>query len=187
MGAIPVGYLVARAAGLDIRRHGSGNIGATNVLRTLGRGAAAATLLADVVKGYAGAWLATLAGTDAGWAALGVVLVVVGNCWPVFLGFRGGKGVATGLGACLFATPWAIVPAAAVWLALLASFRFASLASLGAALGLPLATFLLDYPRALVGAATGVALIVVGRHQANLRRLLAGTEPRVGQREPVAR
>lgn len=185
IGAIPVGYLVARLLGVDIRRQGSGNIGATNVLRTLGRGPAVATLGADVAKGFVGAWVGSRAGPEAAWAALGVVLVVVGNCWPVFLGFRGGKGVATGLGAFVRATPWAILPAAVVWIVLVASFRFVSLASLCAVLGLPLAVFALGYETPLVGAAAAVALIVVARHRENIQRLLAGTERRFGEQEPA--
>jgi glycerol-3-phosphate acyltransferase PlsY len=171
---------------VDIRRHGSGNIGATNVLRSLGRGPAVATLLGDVAKGYVGAWLGSLAGPAAVWAALGAVLVVAGNGWSVFLGFRGGKGVATGLGAFLRAAPWAIVPAAAVWLALVVSFRFVSLASLCAALGLPLAVFALGYPAPVAAAAAAVALVVVVRHRENIARLLAGTERRFGERERAA-
>jgi glycerol-3-phosphate acyltransferase PlsY len=182
---VPGGYLVARARGIDIRRQGSGNIGATNVLRTLGRGAAVVTLAADIVKGLAGVLVGSRAGPEPAWAALAVLLVVVGNCWPVFLGFRGGKGVATGLGAFLAATPWAILPAAAVWLALLASFRFVSLASVCAVIGLPLAILVLGYPRPLVLAGAAVAVIVIGRHHENITRLLAGTERRFGQREPA--
>ena len=177
--------MVARAAGVDIRSQGSGNIGATNVLRALGRGPAIATLAADVAKGYAGAWVGSLAGPGPAWAALAAVAVVVGNCWPVYLGFRGGKGMATGLGAFLRVTPWAVVPAVIVWLVLLLAFRFVSLASLCAAFGLPLAVFLLRYPLPLVGAAALVALVVIVRHRENIERLLAGTERRLGQREQV--
>lgn len=176
---------MARALGVDVRRHGSGNIGATNVLRSVGRGPAVATLVGDVAKGYAGAWIGGLADPSAGVAALAVVLVVVGNCWSVFLGFRGGKGVATGLGAFLRATPWAILPAAIVWVALVGTFRFVSLASLCAALGLPLAILFLGYPLPLAGAGAVVALIVLVRHRANVERLLQGTERRFGEREPA--
>ncbi len=185
MGAIPVGYVVARAAGVDIRRHGSGNIGATNVLRALGRGPAIATLVGDIAKGYAGAWLGGQAGPGPAWAAAAAVLVVAGNCWSVFLGFRGGKGVATALGAFLRLTPWAILPAAVVWVTLAASFRYVSLASLCAALGLPLAILALRYPPWLAGAAAVVAAVVIGRHHENIARLLAGTERRFGEGEPV--
>jgi glycerol-3-phosphate acyltransferase PlsY len=183
VGAIPVGFAVARVLGVDIRRHGSGNIGATNVLRAVGRGPAVATLVADIAKGYAGAWLGSLAGADPAWAAAGAVAVVAGNCWSAFLGFRGGKGVATGLGAFLRVTPWAVVPAAVVFLALVASFRYVSLASLCAAVGLPLAILALGYSPWLAGAALLVAVVVAARHRENIARLLAGTERRLGERE----
>ena len=110
MGAIPVGYVVARILGVDIRRRGSGNIGATNVLRTAGWTPALATLFGDIAKGYAATWIGSLAGPDPAWAGAAAVLAVVGNCWPVFLRFQGGKGVATGLGAFLRVTPWALIP-----------------------------------------------------------------------------
>ncbi len=183
MGAIPVGYLVARLLGVDIRRRGSGNIGATNVLRTAGWTPAVATLFADIAKGYVATWVGSWAGSDPGWAAAAAVLAVAGNGWSVFLGFRGGKGVATGLGAFLRITPWALVPAAAVWVGLVASFRFVSLASVCAVAGLPLAILALGYPAALAVAGLAVAAIVVARHHENIRRLLAGTERRFGERE----
>jgi glycerol-3-phosphate acyltransferase PlsY len=120
------------------------------------------------------------------WAGLGAVLAVTGNCWPVFLRFQGGKGVATGLGAFLRVAPLAIIPAAVVFAAVLASFRFVSLASLCAVLGLPLAV-LAFYPLPIAAAAGVVALIVIGRHHANIGRLLAGTESRLGRGSPPAR
>jgi glycerol-3-phosphate acyltransferase PlsY len=183
VGAIPIGYLVARILGVDIRQRGSGNIGATNVLRTAGWTPAVATLLADVAKGYLATWVGSRAGAHPGWAGAAAVLAVAGNCWPVFLGFRGGKGVATGLGAFLRVTPWAVVPAAVVFLALVASFRYVSLASLCAAVGLPLAILALGYSPWLAGAALLVAVVVVARHRENIARLLAGTERRLGERE----
>ncbi len=183
MGAIPIGYLVARILGVDIRRRGSGNIGATNVLRTAGWTPAVATLLADIAKGYLATWLGSRAGSGPGWAGAAAVLAVAGNCWPVFLGFRGGKGVATGLGAFLRITPWALVPAAAVWAALIASFRFVSLASICAVAGLPVAILALGYPPALALAGLAVAIIIVARHHQNIARLLAGKESRFGQRD----
>jgi len=187
IGALPVGYLVARVSGVDIRQRGSGNIGATNVLRTAGWGPAVATLLGDIVKGYGGTWVGSLAGPDPQWAAVAALLVVVGNCWSVFLRFRGGKGVATGLGAFLRITPWALLPAAVVWIALVASFRFVSLASICAVLGLPLAILLLSYPLPFVAVACAVAAIVVARHRENIARLLAGTERRFGEKEQKTR
>lgn len=187
IGAIPVGFLVARAfGGLDIRRAGSGSIGATNVLRTLGTLPAVLTLLGDVAKGYL-AVSAARAVIPAPWgAAAGAVLAVVGNCWPVFLAFRGGKGVATAFGAFLALAPWATAPVALVWLVVTASFRYVSLASVMACLCLPLGVMLLGYSRTAVGAAAAAAVIIILRHHANLARLASGREPRLGERASPA-
>ena len=186
IGAIPMGVLVARlAGGVDIRRHGSGNIGATNVLRTLGPAAGVITLLGDIAKGYAAVWVAgTLGGTPT-WAGAGAVAAVVGNCWPLFLRFRGGKGVATGLGAFLAAAPWAVAPAAVVWAALAAVTRLVSLASIAACVALAIAAWVV-YPPPIALAATVVAAIIIVRHRVNIQRLRAGTESRLGQRARVA-
>ena len=184
IGAVPIGWLVARAFGVsDLRRHGSGTIGATNVLRTLGRLPAIVTLLGDVLKGYVAVALAArFTQGDPVAVALATVAAVVGNCWSVFLGFRGGKGVATGLGALLRLVPWATLAALPVFVAVVATSRFVSLGSLLGALCVPLGAALLGYPRASVIAAVAVALIVVGRHHANIARLRAGTESRLGQK-----
>ena len=191
IGAVPIGYLVGRAFGVaDIRRHGSGNIGATNVLRTLGRLPALLTLGGDIAKGYAavalGGALASGPWGDPGAAAACAVAAVIGNCWSVFLGFRGGKGVATGLGALLRLVPWAVLPAAALWLGVTASFRYVSLASILAAVCAAVAALLLGYPGRSVLAALGVGAIVVARHHANITRLLGGHEPKLGQRHTSA-
>lgn len=183
IGAVPVGWLIARAFGVtDIRRQGSGNIGATNVLRTVGRGPAIVTLLGDILKGY----LAVAAGAALGSGAVGAVAVatvaaVVGNCWSVFLGFRGGKGVATGLGALLYTVPLATAAALPVFVVVLATTRYVSLASLLAATCVPFGAAVL-YSRPAALSALGVAAIVIARHHANIARLRAGTESRLGQR-----
>jgi glycerol-3-phosphate acyltransferase PlsY len=184
IGAVPIGFLVARAFGVaDIRHHGSGTIGATNVLRTLGRVPAVLTLLGDVAKGFAAVAAAEAVGQgDPRVTAAATVAAVVGNCWSVFLGFRGGKGVATGLGALLKLVPWATVPAALVWLAVVASFRYVSLASITAALCVPLGALLLGYPPPFALAALAVSVIVVVRHRDNIARLLSGSERRLGAR-----
>jgi glycerol-3-phosphate acyltransferase PlsY len=192
IGAVPIGYLVGRAFGVaDIRRQGSGNIGATNVLRTVGWLPAVLTLGGDIAKGYSAVVLgARLAsgpdGVDLCATAACAVAAVTGNCWSVFLGFRGGKGVATGLGALLRLVPWAIVPAAAVWLGVTLSFRYISLGSILAAVCVAISAPLLGYPGPFALAALGVAAIVVARHHANIARLLAGHEPKVGQRRSSA-
>ena len=193
IGAIPVGLLVARAlGGLDIRRAGSGNIGATNVLRTLGKLPAVLTLAGDVAKGYLAVSAARALVPEPWGAAAGAALAVVGNCWPVFLRFRGGKGVATGFGAFLALTPWATAPAALVWLVVMATFRYVSLASITACVCLPLGVALLGFwwgaadRWAALGAAVATTIIIVMRHRANLERLAAGREPRLGERASAA-
>ena len=187
IGAIPVGWLVSRAFGVgDIRRHGSGTIGATNVLRTLGWVPAIVTLLGDIAKGYAAVALAErLARPDITPVALAAVAAVVGNCWSVFLGFRGGKGVATGLGALLTLVPWATLAALPVFVVVVATFRYVSLGSLLGALCVPLGAVLLGYPGAFDLAALAIAVIIIGRHHANIARLRAGTESRLGQKSPA--
>jgi glycerol-3-phosphate acyltransferase PlsY len=171
----------------DIRRHGSGNIGATNVLRTLGRLPAAVTLVGDIVKGGAAVAAARwIAAGDPGLGAAGALAAVVGNCWSVFLGFRGGKGVATGFGALLALVPWATLPAILVWGVVTATFRYVSLGSVTAALCVPLGALLLRYPPSAAIAALGIGLIVVVRHRENIVRLLAGTERRLGARRTPA-
>ena len=184
VGAVPVGFLVARAfGGTDIRRQGSGTIGATNVLRTLGWLPAILTLLGDIAKGFCAVSLATalLHGDDRGVAAA-AVLAVVGNCWPVFLRFRGGKGVATGLGALLALIPWAMIPALLVFLVVVVTSRYVSLGSLLGAVGAPFAAMAIGYPTPSVLASLAIAGIVVARHRHNVLRLASGTEPRLGGR-----
>jgi acyl phosphate:glycerol-3-phosphate acyltransferase len=184
VGAVPVGLLVARmAGGGDIRRRGSGNIGSTNVLRTLGLAAGIATLAGDVLKGWLAVSAARALAPDDPWApAAGAVAAVAGNCWPVFLRFRGGKGVATGLGTFLALAPWALVPAVVAFAVVVAATRFVSLASLCGALSLPIGSGLLGYGRAVTVAAAAVFAIVLLRHRANVQRLTRGTESRLGQR-----
>jgi glycerol-3-phosphate acyltransferase PlsY len=188
VGAVPIGFIVARAFGLgDIRRHGSGNIGATNVLRTLGRLPAIITLLGDIAKGYAAVMLASrLAGEDAAVTAAGAVAAVVGNCWSIFLGFRGGKGIATGLGALLRLAPLATLAALPVFLVVVSTTRFVSLASLLSAACVPFGAWALGSPRAAVVGAFVVTAIVIFRHRENIARLRAGTEHRLGERREAS-
>lgn len=187
VGAVPVGWLVARGLGVDdIRRHGSGNIGATNVLRTVGRLPAGITLLGDVAKGYAAVALAGWLAPRPEVVAAAAVAAVVGNCWSVFLGFRGGKGVATGLGALLRLTPWATAAAVPVFLVVAATTRFVSLGSVMAAVCVPAGALVLGYGAPAVVAAAAVAGVVVARHHENIGRLLAGTERRLGEGSDAA-
>ena len=183
LGAVPIGFLVARAFGIDdIRRHGSGNIGATNVLRTAGRLPAVITLLGDIAKGFAAVVLAARLGGDVpAVTAAGAVAAVVGNCWSVFLGFRGGKGMATGLGALLRLAPLATLAALPVFLVVAATTRFVSLASVLAAACVPFGALALGAPRPYVLGTFAVSAVVIVRHRENIARLRAGTERRLGE------
>jgi glycerol-3-phosphate acyltransferase PlsY len=180
LGSIPFGVLLTRAAGAgDLRQIGSGNIGATNVLRTGRKGLAAATLLLDMAKGAVAVLLAAafLPGT----AALAATAAFLGHCYPVWLKFRGGKGVATLMGVVL-ALYWPSgLVYAAVWLGLLATVRISSVSGMAAAVSAPVsAAFFgrLD----LVLMLLALALIVLWKHRENIDRLLSGAEPRVGSK-----
>ena len=179
IGSVPFGLILTRLAGLgDIRAVGSGNIGATNVLRTGRRGLAAGTLLLDAAKGALAVGLAGLVFGNV-WMPLAAVCVVVGHCAPVWLRFRGGKGVATGLGV-LIALDWRIgLFACAIWLAVFAVTRISSAGALAAFAAAPLLAAALLPPWWFL-APLCIASIVWARHAANIARLLAGTEPRSG-------
>ena len=178
VGSIPFGLLLTKAAGLgDVRKIGSGNIGATNVLRTGNKGLAAATLLLDLAKGFVPVFLAwQVSPPAAGWTVLGVVL---GHCFPVWLGFKGGKGVATAGGAC-FGLLWPVGLAYAVtWLGLLAITRISSVAGIVAPIAAAITAVAIGWWR--FGVILGiVALLILFLHRANLARLMRGEEPRVG-------
>lgn len=180
-GSIPFGLLLTRLAGLgDVRAIGSGNIGATNVLRTGRKGLAAATLLLDGFKATIPILLAVAAsGTEAGYAA--AFGAVAGHCFPVWLGFKGGKGVATFIG-CLLGLEWrAVLAFALVWLAVAAATRYSSLAGLMASLASAFVPWALG-DRATSLVLLALAAVLWAKHHANIARLLAGTESRIGKR-----
>jgi glycerol-3-phosphate acyltransferase PlsY len=180
-GSVPFGLLLTRAAGLgDVRAIGSGNIGTTNVLRTGRKGLAAATLLLDAGKGAAAALIFDRWGID--YAVIAGIAAVLGHCFPVSLRFRGGKGVATGLGV-LFGLAWPVgLAACAVWLAMAFALRYSSLAALVAFALSPVAALVLAgrdrLPTAL--AAALIAALVFVRHRDNIRRLRRGEETKIG-------
>ncbi len=181
LGSIPFGLLLTRLAGIgDIRRVGSGNIGATNVLRTGNKALAAVTLVFDVGKGVAAVLIGALWGTEA--ALVASVAAVIGHMFPVWLRFRGGKGVATALGV-LLALAWPVgVIGALLWLATALISHYSSLSALVAAVAVPgIAWLVADPPRAL--AVSVIAILVVLRHRENIQRLLAGTESRISFRK----
>jgi len=177
LGSIPFGLLLTRLAGYgDIRQIGSGNIGATNVLRTGSKGTAALTLLLDLAKGWAAVVIGEAWGEDAALVAAGCV--IIGHMFPVWLGFRGGKAVATALGV-LLALAWPVALGAVLaWLLTALVLHYSSLAALVAAVvAAVLAPFVADGATAVVIA--GIALLIILRHHANIRRLIAGTESRI--------
>jgi glycerol-3-phosphate acyltransferase PlsY len=178
LGSIPFGLILTRLFGAgDLRKIGSGNIGATNVLRTGRKSLAAATLLLDVVKGWGAVMLA--AWLFPGNAAVGAAGAFLGHCYPIWLGFRGGKGVATMMGVTL-ALHWPCgLVFAVVWLALLATLRISSVAGMAAALAAPVSAALFRMFD-IVPVLLALALIVLWKHRGNIERLLDGTEPRVG-------
>ncbi|MXP09300.1 glycerol-3-phosphate 1-O-acyltransferase PlsY [Pseudoblastomonas halimionae] len=181
VGSIPFGLLLTKAAGLgDVRAQGSGNIGATNVLRAGGKKLGAATLVLDLLKGLAGVLIARLVfGEET--APYAAVAAVLGHCFPVWLGFMGGKGVATNAGVS-FGLAWPIGLAyALVWIGVLALTRISSLAGMISVVAAAIAAALLGY-EAYVPALIVIALIIIWLHRANIGRLLKGEEPRVGSK-----
>ena len=181
LGSVPFGLILTRLSGAgDLREIGSGNIGATNVLRTGRKGIAASTLLLDLGKGLLAVWLAWRWFPDLpGMAALGAV---VGHCFPVWLKFKGGKGVATTMGVTL-GLAWPIGAVyAGVWLGMLAITRISSLSGMTAAVAAPVAALVLGKPE-LAPVLAAIAVIVLILHRANIQRLLTGTEPRVGSKD----
>ncbi len=181
MGAIPTGLLVARWRGVDIRAAGSGNIGATNVLRAVGPFAAILVVLIDPLKGVLAVVLPTLLGIGPWWVAGAAIAAAVGNCFNVFLGFRGGKGVATSLGVFVVIDPWVTLVALAIFALTVALGRIVSLASLVAVLATPIMLLVLgDAAPSKVALAFAIAALLAWRHRENVARLAAGTERRLG-------
>ncbi|HXM43870.1 MAG TPA: glycerol-3-phosphate 1-O-acyltransferase PlsY [Bryobacteraceae bacterium] len=179
LGGIPFGYLLVKlTTGRDVRASGSGNIGATNVLRTTGRAAGVATLLLDMGKGYLAVWLeGRLTGGNLEWMSAAALAVMIGHSYPVFLRFKGGKAMAAFVGAWLCLTPLPLAAVLVVFLVMVVWTRHISLASIVAAGTFPLAVWLIEHPPAMVlTAAIFSAALIVHRHRENIARLRAGTE-----------
>lgn len=183
LGAIPTAYLAGRwTRGIDLREHGSGNLGATNTFRVLGACIAAPVMIADVAKGFLPAALFThLDGTIAWWWALGYgAAAIVGHVFPVYMRFRGGKGVATAAGVFLAIAPAAVLPAVVAWLVLLKLSRMVSLASIVAALTLMVGLLIAEDRPAVRWVGVIVALFVIVAHRSNIGRIMRGEEHRFG-------
>jgi glycerol-3-phosphate acyltransferase PlsY len=185
LGSIPFAYLAVRLVGRgDVRTIGSGNVGATNTLRAAGWKVALVVALLDVGKGVAAVLLMRQTTASPDWAAAAAVAAVVGHCFPVWLGFSGGKGVATALGGLVVLAPAACAAVAMVWVVVLAVWRYVSLASVCAAAAFPVALQVVGEPtRGELGAAVITALVIIGRHHGNIRRLVRREEPRVWGRK----
>lgn len=180
VGSFPSGLVFTRLAGMeDIRSVGSGNIGATNVLRTGNRKIAFATLVIDMLKGVFAVLLARTFASDMAAAYAGLA-AFLGHVFPVWLRFKGGKGVATFVGVAAGHLVWAAVGFAAIWLAAAFLFRYSSLAALAASLGVPVVFHLFSYPAEMVGVSALMTAIVFLTHRENIQRLWKGREPKIG-------
>ena len=178
LGSIPTGYILGRIAGVDVRQLGSGNVGATNVARAVGKWQGVLTLLADAMKGMLPAAIGlTMMLPSAAIAALSAA-AFLGHLYPIFLNFRGGKGVATALGALLVIAPLASLLLVAIFAAVVFPTRLVSLSSIVAAASAPFALWLFLQPRAIILLGAFLAAMIVWRHRGNIQRLRAGTEPR---------
>jgi glycerol-3-phosphate acyltransferase PlsY len=176
LGSIPTGLLLAKAAGVDIRTTGSGNIGATNVYRTLGRSVGILTLFGDCLKGLIPVLVVRYMGLgDIMIAAIGTA-AFLGHVYTVFLGFKGGKGVATALGVFLGVSPASVGIAVVIFIAVVAAFRYISLGSITAAAALPFIITLLDGRPPIIAMTAVIALLVIWKHRENIVRLREGTE-----------
>jgi glycerol-3-phosphate acyltransferase PlsY len=189
LGSIPTGFLVAKAKGVDIRSVGSGNIGATNVFRILGKPAGVFVLVVDGLKGYAAcAWLLDLilqylAGRSTDQDYLRIIAglcAVVGHNYTCWLNFKGGKGIATSAGVLAALVPWALIIILSVWTVVFALTRYVSLGSIAAAFALPFATWFGGYSLTLVLFTAAMGTLAIYKHKANIHRLMQGTESRVG-------
>jgi glycerol-3-phosphate acyltransferase PlsY len=187
LGSIPFGLLLVKffRQGRDVRSEGSGNIGAANVTRVAGPGVGLATLLLDAGKGYLAVWLAARwSDGNVRWIMAAAVAAVLGHLFPIWLRFRGGRGVATGVGVCLLISGKAVLAALAIWLLVVAFWRYVSLGSITAAAAMPLLVYLFYAPGhappfVVSLGIVAIAILVIWKHRPNIERLLSGTENRM--------
>ena len=196
LGSIPSGFLVAKARGIDIRSVGSGNIGATNVLRILGKPAGIFVMLADALKGalaviiavrVIGPWFSGMPGNQANewYGVCAGVAAILGHNFTCWLSFKGGKGIATSAGVLVALVPWSLVIILAVWIVTLALTRFVSLASVLASATLPFAAWMTGESLTMILITGGLAVLAIYKHRTNIKRLLSGTESRIGSPKPT--
>ncbi len=179
LGSVPTGYILGSLAGIDVRKAGSGNVGATNVARVVGKRHGIFTLVADIAKGFVPVVIAVHLGLTSTATAFVGVAAFLGHLYPVFLRFRGGKGVATALGVFLGLSPWATLVVMPIFVLVILATRVVSLSSMVAAASAPIVFWLLTSSSMLTGTSVFIALMIILRHRGNIQRLLSGTEPRV--------
>jgi glycerol-3-phosphate acyltransferase PlsY len=184
LGGVPSALIVVwMATGKDVRREGSGNVGAANATRVGGLWVGALVTLMDVAKAALPVWAMTVLNPASIWLAATMLAAVVGHCFPVWLRFRGGKGVAAAFGAFLVLAPWPTLAGLGVWLVVLVGWRWVSLASMVATASFPLLAVLIDRPNPVIlGGMSVVAILIIARHGSNIRQLVSGTEPKIGGR-----
>jgi acyl phosphate:glycerol-3-phosphate acyltransferase len=180
LGSIPTGYIVGSLAGVDVQEAGSGNIGATNVARVVGKGQGLLTLVADIAKGFIPVFVSVKLGLSAEALAFVGMAAFLGHLYPLFLKFRGGKGVATALGVFLGIAPMVSLILIVIFTAVVLGTRLVSLSAMVAVVAAPVALWLFSYPRILIGMSALLGIMIIVRHRANIQRLLAGTEPKFG-------
>lgn len=183
-GSIPWGYLIGRAKGVDLTKVGSGNIGTTNVMRVIGKKEALLTLVLDILKGFVPVFILRLTpyGENLILLAVAGILAIIGHCFTPFLRFRGGKGVATSVGVLLAIMPLAGLITVILWAVTVKISRISSLGALVCFSLLPLTVYLLDYPEELLIFSGLITLIIYSRHISNIKRLLGGIEPKIGEK-----
>lgn len=182
LGSVPFAFLLARRRGVDLRRAGSGNIGAANVLRTTSVAYAVGAVCLDAAKGAVAVLLAQRLNGELAVSVSAGLAAIIGHVYPIWLGFRGGKGVATAAGAFAVLSPVALGIAATIFLVVVGITRYISVGSTAASVALAVVAIVGDLPRSVVLGAAAAALIIVHRHRANFARVVAGTERRIGQR-----
>jgi len=182
VGSIPCAYIFVRyVTGRDVRTEGSGNVGATNALRSAGWKVGVSVTILDTAKGSLAVWAMMVFNPESAWLAASMLAVVAGHCFPPWLLFRGGKGVATGLGAFLVIAPVSALAAVGVWIVMLAVFRWVSLASMTATASFPVLIQLIDRPDWItLASVAAAAILIILRHHSNIRNLVSGDEPRLG-------
>lgn len=182
MGSIPVGLIVARVKGVDLRKVGSGNIGATNVLRTMGKGPALITLAGDMLKGFVPVVLSNYILNDTLSAGLVGFAAILGHDFSLFLRFKGGKGVATSIGVLLAYSPVVAIFTVLLWIVVVFMSRYSSMGAIVAFLLLPVNIYVFDYSQEKFVIGLLMTLLLLFKHSENIKRLLSGREPRIGER-----